>query len=78
MESNGISYATLSPLMDIFEYENICHIGGNPKTSIGINSNSDRKLEACLNFKEIWSLEDGKNFVNDLYDVYINIDNKQK
>ena len=29
-----------------------------------------------LNFKEVWSLEDGKNFVNDLYDVYINIDNK--
>lgn len=53
MESNGISYATLSPLMEIFEYENICHIGGNPKTSVGINSNSDRKLEACLNFKEI-------------------------
>ena len=53
MESNGISYATLSPLMDIFEYDNVCHIGGNPKTSIGIHSNSDRKLEACLNFKEI-------------------------
>ena len=31
-----------------------------------------------LNFKEVWSLVDGKNFVNDLYDVYINIDNKQK
>ena len=31
-----------------------------------------------LNFKEVWSLEDGKNFVNDLYDVYINIGNKQK
>ena len=31
-----------------------------------------------LNFKEVWSLEDGKNFVNDLYNVYINIDNKQK
>lgn len=31
-----------------------------------------------LNFKEVWSLEDGKNFVNDLYGVYINIDNKQK
>ena len=25
-----------------------------------------------LNFKEVWSLEDGKNFVNDLYSVYIN------
>lgn len=31
-----------------------------------------------LNFKEVWSLEDGKNFVNYLYSVYINIDNKQK
>lgn len=31
-----------------------------------------------LNFKEVWSLEDGKIFVNDLYSVYINIDNKQK
>lgn len=31
-----------------------------------------------LNFKEVWSLEDGKNFVNELYSVYINIDNKQK
>lgn len=31
-----------------------------------------------LNFKEVWSLEDGKNFVNGLYSVYINIDNKQK
>ena len=31
-----------------------------------------------LNFKEVWSLEDGKNFVNDLYSVYINVDNKQK
>lgn len=31
-----------------------------------------------LNFKEVWSLKDGKNFVNDLYSVYINIDNKQK
>lgn len=31
-----------------------------------------------LNFKEVWSLEDGKNFVNELYDVYINNDNKQK
>ena len=31
-----------------------------------------------LNFKEVWSLEDGKNFVNYLYSVYINTDNKQK
>ena len=34
--------------------------------------------EHNLNFKEVWSLEDGKNFVNDLYSVYINNDNKQK
>ena len=38
----------------------------------------DCAKEHNLNFKEVWSLEDGKNFVNDLYDVYINIDNKQK
>ena len=36
----------------------------------------DCAKEHNLNFKEVWSLEDGKNFVNDLYDVYINIDNK--
>lgn len=38
----------------------------------------DCAKEHNLNFKEVWSLEDGKNFVNDLYDFYINIDNKQK
>ena len=38
----------------------------------------DCAKEHNLNFKEVWSLEDGKNFVNDLYDVYINNDNKQK
>ena len=36
----------------------------------------DCAKEHNLNFKEVWSLEDGKNFVNDLYDIYINIDNK--
>ena len=38
----------------------------------------DCAKEHNLNFKEVWSLEDGKNFVNDLYSVYINTDNKQK
>lgn len=38
----------------------------------------DCAKEHNLNFKEVWSLEDGKNFVNELYDVYINNDNKQK
>ena len=38
----------------------------------------DCAKEHNLNFKEVWSLEDGKNFVNDLYSIYINIDNKQK
>ena len=38
----------------------------------------DCAKEHNLNFKEVWSVEDGKNFVNDLYDVYINNDNKQK
>lgn len=29
-----------------------------------------------LNFKEVWSLSEGKEFVNNLYNIYINIDNK--
>ncbi len=53
MENNGNSFATLESLTGIFEYDNICHIGGNPKTSIAISSNANRKLDACLNFKDI-------------------------
>lgn len=56
---------------------------GEDCQSITIWSIKDVEKRECakrnnLNFKEVWSLEDGKNFVNDLYDVYINIDNKQK
>ena len=56
---------------------------GEDCQSITIWSIKDVEKRDCakkhnLNFKEVWSLEDGKNFVNDLYDVYINIDNKQK
>ena len=29
-----------------------------------------------LNFKEVWSLSEGKEFVNNLYNIYISIDNK--
>ena len=52
IENNGVSYATIEFLFRTFEYENILHLGGNPKTSIGIVSNADRKFEACINFKE--------------------------
>ena len=51
-----------------------------PITIWSIKDVEKRNCAKCnhLNFKEVWSLEDGKNFVNDLYSVYINIDNKQK
>lgn len=56
---------------------------GEDCQSITIWSIKDVEKRDCakrnnLNFKEVWSLEDGKNFVNDLYSVYINTDNKQK
>ena len=56
---------------------------GEDCQSITIWSIKDVEKRDCakrnhLNFKEVWSLEDGKIFVNDLYSVYINIDNKQK
>lgn len=56
---------------------------GEDCQSITIWSIKDVEKRDCakrnhLNFKEVWSLENGKNFVNDLYDVYINTDNKQK
>ena len=51
-----------------------------PITIWSIKDVEKRNCAKCnhLNFKEVWSLEDGKNFVNDLYSVYINTDNKQK
>lgn len=52
IQNNGISYATLDYLFRDFEYQNIIHLGGNPKTSIGIVSSGDRKFDACINFKE--------------------------
>ena len=52
IENNGVSYATLQFLFRTFEYQNILHLGGNPKTSIGIVSNANRKFEACINFKQ--------------------------
>lgn len=53
IENNGVSYATLDYLFRDFEYSNIIHLGGNPKTSIGIVSSGDRKFDACVNFKQI-------------------------
>lgn len=53
MENNGVSYATLDYLFRQFEYENVIHLGGNPKTDIGISSQGERKFEACMNFKQI-------------------------
>ena len=52
MQNNGVSFATLDYLFRDFEYQNIIHLGGNPKTSIGIVSSGDRKFEACINFKQ--------------------------
>lgn len=52
MQNNGVSYATLDYLFRQFEYDNILHLGGNPKTSIGIVSSGDRKFDACINFKQ--------------------------
>lgn len=52
IENNGVSYATLQQLFRIYQYDNIVHLGGNPKTSIGIVSSGNRKFEACINFKQ--------------------------
>jgi hypothetical protein len=53
IENNGVSFATLEYLFREFEYDNLVHMGGNPKTSIGIVSSAERKFDACLNLKTI-------------------------
>lgn len=53
IENNGVSQVVLDALWRDFDYDNIIHLGGNPKTNIGIHSNNERKTEACLNFKEL-------------------------
>lgn len=53
IENNGVSFATLEYLYREFEYDNLIHMGGNPKTSIGIVSSNERKFDACLNLKTI-------------------------
>lgn len=63
IENNGVSFATLEYLWRDLEYDNIIHLGGNPKTSIGIVSSATSKFEACLNFKEIVE--------NELRQIYI-------
>lgn len=65
IENNGVSFATLDYLFREFEYENIIHLGGNPKTSIGIVSTGDRKFEACINFKQILQNPIRKIQIND-------------
>ena len=51
IQNNGVSYSTLDRLMTDFQYENIIHDGGS-KLSIGIASSDDKKLAACLHFKQ--------------------------
>ena len=65
IENNGVSFATLEYLWRELEYDNIIHIGGNPKTSIGIVSSANSKFEACLNFKEILENELRKIYIYD-------------
>lgn len=51
IENNGCSQVVLDALWRDFDYDNIIHEGGNPKTNIGIHSQNARKTSACLNFK---------------------------
>jgi hypothetical protein len=53
IENNGVSMATIEYLWRDYEYENLIHMGGNPKTSVGIVSTADRKFDACLTFKDL-------------------------
>ena len=63
-ENNGVSHTTIDYLWKQFEYENVIHYGGNPKTTIGIHSSGTLKFDACLNLKEI--------FENQLRNIIIN------
>ena len=58
IENNGCSQVVLDALWRDFDYDNLVHEGGNPKTNIGIHSQNARKTEACLNYKLL--LEDDK------------------
>ena len=58
IENNGCSQVVLDALWRDFDYDNIVHEGGNPKTNIGIHSQNARKTQACLNFKTL--VEDQK------------------
>jgi hypothetical protein len=61
IENNGCSQVVLDAVWRDFDYDNIIHEGGNPKTNIGIHSQNARKTQACLNFK--WIIEDSKRKV---------------
>lgn len=65
MQNNGVSYATLDYLFREFEYQNVVHIGGDPRKSIGIASTGQRKFQACMNFKQIFQNPLRKIQIND-------------
>jgi hypothetical protein len=65
IENNGCSQVVLDALWRDFDYDNIVHEGGNPKTNIGIHSQNARKTEACLNFKLLVEDEKRKIQIND-------------
>lgn len=53
-QNNGVSHTTIDYLWREFEYQNLIHYGGNPKTNIGIHSGGDLKFDACINLKQIF------------------------
>lgn len=65
MENNGCSQVALDALWRDFDYDNIINDGGNPKTSIGIHSNNERKTIGCLTFKNFLEDELRKFQIND-------------
>lgn len=40
------------------------------KNGTQINGNITTKVKNNLNFKEIWTLEEGKKFIDFLYEIY--------
>lgn len=65
IENNGCSQVVLDALWRDFDYDNIVHEGGNPKTNIGIHSQNARKTEACLNYKLLIEDTNRKIQIND-------------
>ena len=52
MQNNGVSLATIDKLCDDFQYQNIIN-DSKSKKMFGISSSDDKKLDACINFKQI-------------------------